>query len=87
MFLKANKDNGIIAEVIGGRKHENGLVVPCLYKCRSKNKKIAEILIKEVSNSSEKYQHMDIIYLKGVVPRILSIIKNTKFLFYNLNLV
>ena len=53
MFLKANKDNGIIAEVIGGRKRENGLVVPCLYKCRSKNKKIAEILIKEVSNSSE----------------------------------
>ena len=39
MFLKANKDNGIIAEVIGGRKRENGLVVPCLYKCRSKNKK------------------------------------------------
>ena len=41
MFLKANKDNGIIAEVIGGRKRENGLVVPCLYKCRSKNKIIA----------------------------------------------
>ena len=39
MFLKANTDNGIIAEVIGGRKRENGLVVPCLYKCRSKNKK------------------------------------------------
>ena len=32
MFLKANKDNGIIAEVIGGRKRENGLVVPCLYQ-------------------------------------------------------
>ena len=62
MFLKANKDNGIIAEVIGGRKRENGLVVPCLYKCRSKNKKIAEILIKEVS--SQKYQHMDIILKK-----------------------
>ena len=59
MFLKSNKDNGIIAEVIGGRKRENGLVVPCLYKCRSKNKIIAEILI----NSSEKYQHMDIIYI------------------------
>ena len=54
MFLKANKKNGIIAEVIGGRKRENGLVVPCLYKCRSNNKKIAEILIKKVSNSSEK---------------------------------
>ena len=38
--------------------------MPYLYKCRSKNKKIAEILIKEVSNSSEKYQHMDIIYLR-----------------------
>ena len=37
MFLKANKDNGII--VIGGRKRENGLVVPCLYKCRSNNNK------------------------------------------------
>ena len=30
MFLKANKDNGIIVEVIGGRKRENGLVVLCL---------------------------------------------------------
>ena len=67
MFLKANKDNGIIAEVIGGRKRENGLVVLCLYKCRSKNKKIAEILIKEVSNSSEKYQHMDIILKKNII--------------------
>ena len=45
MFLKANKDNGIIAEVIGGIKRGNGLVVPCLYKCQSKNKKIAKILI------------------------------------------
>ena len=53
------KKSTVIAEVIGGRKRENGLVVPCLYKCLSKNKKIAEILIKEVSNSSEKYQHMD----------------------------
>ena len=67
MFLKANKDNGIIAEVNGGRKRENGFVVPCLYKCRSKNKKIAEILIKEVSNSSEKYQHMDIILKKNIL--------------------
>ena len=31
----------------------------------------------------ESYRNL----LKGVVPRILSIIKNTKFLFYNLNLV
>ena len=60
MFLKANKDNGIIAEVIGGRKRENGLVVPCLYKCQSKNKIIAEILI----NSSEKYQQWILIILK-----------------------
>ena len=65
MFLKANKDNGIIAEVIGGRKRENGLVVPCLYKCRSKNKIIAEILI----NSSEKYQHMDIILKKNILEK------------------
>ena len=62
MFLKANKDNGIIAELIGGIKRGNGLVVPCLYKYLSKNKKIAEILIKEVSNSSEKYQHMDLYF-------------------------
>ena len=66
MFLKANNDNGIIAEVIGGRKRENGLVLPCLYKCRSKNKKI---LIKEVSNSSEKYQHMDIILKKNILEK------------------
>ena len=65
MFLKANKDNGIIAEVIGGRKRENGLVLPCLYKCRSKNKKIAQILIKEVSN----YQHMDIILKKNILEK------------------
>ena len=66
LLLKANKYNGIIAEVIGGIKRENGLVVPCLYKCRSKNKTIAEILMKEVSNSSEKYQHMDIILKKNI---------------------
>ena len=69
MFLTANKDNGIIEEVIGGRKRENGLVVPCLYKCRFKNKKIAEILIKEVSNSSDKYQHMDIILKKNILEK------------------
>ena len=69
MFLKANKDNSIIAEVIGERKRENGLVVPCLYKRRSKNKKVAEILIKEVSNSSEKYQHMDIILKKNILEK------------------
>ena len=78
MFLKANKNNGIIAEVIGGRKCENVLVLPCLYKCRSKNKKIADILIKEVSNYSEKYQH--IILKKNILEKkYVFINKKTNF--------
>ena len=40
MFLKANKDNGIIAEVIGGRKCENGLVVPAYINTDLKIKKL-----------------------------------------------
>ena len=30
-FLKSRDDNILIAEVIGARKRENGLVVPCVY--------------------------------------------------------
>ena len=38
-------------------------------------KKIAEILIKEVSNSSEKYQHMDIILKKNILEKKVCFIK------------
>ena len=80
MFLKANKDNGIIAEVIGGRKRENGLVVPCLYKSRSKNKKIAKILIKEVSNSSESINTW-ILYLRKIFYRKKYVFVKKKLIF------
>ena len=43
-FLNSDKENGMIAEVTGHRMRENGLVVPCCYRARSRNLKIAETL-------------------------------------------
>ena len=36
-FLDSDKENGMIAEVTGHRMRENGLVVPCCYRARSRN--------------------------------------------------
>ena len=59
-FLDSDKENGIIAEVTGHRVRENGLVVPCRYKARSKKLKIADTLIKELKLASGLYTHMSI---------------------------
>ena len=41
-FLKSRDDNILIAEVIGARKRENGLVVPCVYHGRSTSFQVAK---------------------------------------------
>ena len=50
----------MIAEVTGQRMRENGLVVPCCYRARSRNLKIAETLFQELKNASSLYTHMNI---------------------------
>ena len=60
-FLNNDKTNKITASVIGSRKTENGLVVPCLYRATTQKLKVAMVLHKELMNTKEMCQHMDII--------------------------
>ena len=48
-LLDSDEENGMLAEVTGHRMRENGLVVPCRYRARSRNLKISEILHKEIT--------------------------------------
>ena len=50
----------MLAEVTGHRIRENGLVVPCRYRARSRNLKISEILHKEIKKVAGIYIHMTI---------------------------
>ena len=59
-FLKSRDDNRLIAEVIGARKRENGLVVPCVYHGRSASFQVAKILKKQLIKASALYKHMKI---------------------------
>ena len=58
-FLNNDKTNKITASVIGSRKRENGLVVPCLYRGTTQKLKVAVISHKELMGTKEMCQHMD----------------------------
>ena len=60
-LLNNDKTNKITASVIGSRKRENGLVVPCLYRATTQKLKVAMVLHKELMSAKEMCQHMDII--------------------------
>ena len=60
-FLNNDKTNKITASVIGSRKRENGLVVPCLYRATTQKMKVVMVLYKELMSTIEMCQHMDII--------------------------
>ena len=62
-FLKSRDDNILIAEVIGARKRENGLVVPCVYHGRPTSFQVARILKKQLIKASTLYKHMKSKYL------------------------
>ena len=59
-FLDSDKGNGIIAEVTGHRMRENGLVVPCCYRARSRNLKISDTLFQDLKNASSLCTHINI---------------------------
>ena len=60
-FLNNDKTNKITASVIGSRKRENGLVVPCLYRATTQKLKVTIVLHKDPTSTKEMCQHMDII--------------------------
>ena len=59
-FLNNDKTNKTTASVIGSRKRENGLVVPCLCRATTQKLKVAMVLHKELTSTKEMCQHMDI---------------------------
>ena len=59
-FIDSDEENGMLAEVTRHRMRENGLVVLCHYRARSRNLKITEILHKEIKKAAGLYTHMTI---------------------------
>ena len=59
-FLKSRDDKILIVEVIGARKRENGLVVPCVYHGCSTSFQVAENTQKQLIKASALCKHMKI---------------------------
>ena len=60
-FLNNDKRKKITASIIGPRKRENGLVVPCVYRATTQKLKVTMVLHKEPTSTKEMCQHMDTI--------------------------
>ena len=54
-FLNASSENKLTVEVTGKRKREVGLVVPAKFNALTKDKKIAEVLDRELSKRKRRY--------------------------------
>ena len=59
-FSKSRDDNILIAEVIGGRKMENGLAVPSVYHGRSTSFQVAKMLKQQLIKASASHKHMKV---------------------------
>ena len=58
-FFNADKDNLLIATVVGKRKREVGLVIPSKYTAMTTKKEIIDVLNEELGKKKEKYKHFE----------------------------
>ena len=56
-FLDADKNNPVMATVVGKRKREVGLVIPAKYSTMTANQEIITVLNNELLKRKEKYKH------------------------------
>ena len=61
-FLNALQGNIVEVEVCGKRKREVGLVVPGIFKARTKSKVCARILHEELTRIKDTYTHFEFEY-------------------------
>ena len=58
-FLDADKNNLLMATIVGKRKRELGLVITAKYSTRTTNQEIITIINKEHLKRKEKYKHFE----------------------------
>ena len=56
-FLDADKNNPVMATVVGKRKREVGLVIPAKYSAMTANQEIITVLNNELLKRKEKCKH------------------------------
>ena len=58
-FIDADKNNLLMATVVGKRKREVGLVIPGKYSAMTTNQEIITVLNNELLKRKEKYKHFE----------------------------
>ena len=61
-FMQNNEKNFLSATVVGSRKREIGLVVPAKSSAYAADRRVADILSKEILKIKTKYSHFDLQY-------------------------
>ena len=60
--MQNNEKNFVSATVVGPRKREIGLVVPAKFSVYAADRRVADILSKQVLKIKTKYYHFDLQY-------------------------
>ena len=60
--MQNNEKNFVSATVVGPRKREIGLVVPATFSANAPDRRVADILSKEILKIKTKYSHFDLLY-------------------------
>ena len=62
--MQNNEKSFVSATVVGPRKREIGLVVPTKFSAYAADRRVADILSKEILKIKTKYSHFDLQYKK-----------------------
>ena len=62
ILCKTMKKTFVSATVVGARKREIGLVVPAKFSAYAADRRVADILSKEILKIKTKYSHFDLQY-------------------------
>ena len=60
--MQNNEKNFVSVTVVGPRKREIGLVVPAKFSAYAADRRVADILSKEILKIKTKYSHFDLQY-------------------------
>ena len=58
-FLGASEMNSVSVQMCGKRKREVGLIVPAMYRARTKRRKHAKVLSEELQKIAERYPYFE----------------------------
>ena len=83
-FLDADKNNPLMATVVGKRKREVGLVIPAKYSAMTANQEIITVLNNELLKRKEKCKHFKMKFESVTTTRRK--LSSTKYSFLNIQI-